>query len=41
MVTVSREKFDQFLVREAEKAGAFFWTGIRFSLWSPKMTPSR
>ena len=24
MVTVSREKFDQFLVREAEKAGAFF-----------------
>jgi geranylgeranyl reductase family protein len=24
MVTVSRDKFDQFLVREAEKAGAFF-----------------
>jgi flavin-dependent dehydrogenase len=24
MVTVSREKFDHFLVREAEKAGAFF-----------------
>lgn len=37
MVTVSREKFDPFLVREAEKAGAFFLErGLRFFPWPPK-----
>ena len=42
MMTVSREKFDHYLVREAEKAGAFFLLpGIRSSPWPPKMMASR
>ena len=35
MVTVSREKFDQFLVREAEKAGAFFCGPESVPLFGP------
>ncbi len=36
MMTVSREKFDHYLVREAEKAGAFFLPGNSFLSLAPQ-----